>query len=238
MHVDLRLGEHQRYALPAPAARHARQVLRLKPGEPLTLFDGTGGEFEAQVLASDRDRVLVETGSFRPIERESRLRLHLGQALARGERMDFAVQKAVELGASAISPVVTERCVVKLTAERGERRVAHWRAVAAGACEQCGRNRVPPIERPCRLGDWLPRTEAELKLVLDPDAPRRLGDLTFEGDSVCLLIGPEGGLSPPEIHAARHFEFISVALGPRTLRTETAAVTALAAIQLRWGDLG
>jgi 16S rRNA (uracil1498-N3)-methyltransferase len=230
-----------RVELSPGAARHAARVLRLGPGDALTLFDGTGGEYACRVHSRDRDTLAAEVLSRRGVERESPLDLTLAQALQAGEKMDLTVQKAVELGARRIVPVTTRRSVVRLDGERARKRVAHWRAVAASACEQCGRNRVPEVADLADLARWLERPPAgakPLSLMLEPEASLTLDALPPPGAaaSVELLIGAEGGFTPEETELALSAGFIAVRLGPRVLRTETAGLAALAAIQCLWGD--
>ena len=219
------------------AARHVARVLRLRSGAPVLLFDGRGGEYAARIAGVQGPEVRVRIESHAETERESPLRIVLGQALARGERMDFAIQKAVELGAAAIQPLATARCVVRLKGERETRRREHWQAVAAGACEQCGRNTVPAVHAPIELGEWLARGQGQAGLVLDPLGGEALTALPPPAGELRLLIGPEGGLTEDELAAARKAGFRAVRLGPRVLRAETAPVAAIAALQVLWGDL-
>lgn len=227
--------------LPEDAARHAVRVLRLREGAGLTLFDGAGGEVDACITAVARDRVTVRVEIRRELERESALTLTLVQALQSGDKMDMTVQKAVELGVSRIVPVASRRSVLRLEGERAQRRAAHWRAVAISACEQCGRNRVPVIEEIISLERWLalpPVAPEGLRLMLAPEAAHALLGLTppRAGQPLELLIGAEGGLAPEEMAAAKAAGFEGVRLGPRVLRTETAGMAAMAAIQAVWGD--
>lgn len=222
--------------LPEPVARHAVRVLRLGVGAPLTLFDGRGGEYPAQIERIERDRVFAELGAWVEIERESPLSLTLVQALQAGDKMDFTVQKAVELGVSHVVPVESRRSVLRLAGERAAKRVAHWQGVVASACEQCGRNQVPLVAPVEKLENWLSRPSGGvLRLMLSPDAEGTLVDLPPAKD-VQLLIGAEGGLDPQEELAARQAGFVPVRMGPRVLRTETAGLTALAVLQALWGD--
>lgn len=218
------------------AANHVARVLRLPPGAPLILFNGEGGEFEARIETVDKRRVTVRVGNHNPRECEPPLDLWLAQGISRGERMDYTVQKAVELGVSRIIPLFTERCGVQLGGERLDKRVQHWQAVAVSACEQSGRNRVPEIAAPRALHEWLTEPAAGLVLVLDPEADNTLGPLPVPAGPVSLLIGPEGGLTDHEILLAKQTGYTGLRLGPRILRTETAAVAALAALLTRWGD--
>jgi len=222
--------------LPAPVARHAVRVLRLPPGAAVVLFDGRGGEYDARIERIERDRVVAALGAWRDVERESGLAVTLIQAVQAGEKMDYTVQKAVELGVSQIVPVDSRRSVTRLSGERAARRVAHWQGVAAAACEQCGRNQVPQLAPLERLENWLARpASGTLRLILAPDAEQALVDLPPVTD-VQMLIGAEGGLDPQEIVAAQQVGFKAVRMGPRILRTETAGLAALAAMQALWGD--
>lgn len=230
------LSQGARIELPEPVARHAVRVLRLPPGAAMTLFDGRGGEYPAIIERIEKDRVFAELGAWCDSERESPLAVTLVQAVQAGEKMDFTIQKAVELGVTGIVPVDSRRSVVRLTGERAGKRVAHWQGVAASACEQCGRNQVPLVAPLERLDQWLARPAGgALRLMLAPDAPNTLADLA-PAPSVQLLIGAEGGLDPQEVVAAGHAGFVPVRLGPRVLRTETAGLAALAALQTLWGD--
>ena len=219
---------------PAPS-RHLARALRLGVGDTLTLFDGRGGEYPATITAVARNHVAVRTGSCADGLPESPLRVHLGIALSRGERMDWVMQKSTELGVGAITPLYTARTEVRLDAAREEKKHTHWRQVIASACEQCGRCALPELHTPTRLADWLPSTEADLKLLLHP---RGSSDFdTGPPRRIALLAGPEGGLSDEEVEAAVAAGFHSLRLGPRVLRTETAPLAALAVLQARWGDL-
>ncbi len=223
-------------ALPEGAAAHAARVLRLVAGDALTLFDGRGGEYAARIAAVRKSGVDAEVLAFHERECESPLAIRLVQALQAGDKMDLTVQKAVELGVAAIQPVASRRSVVRLDGERAVRRVAHWQGVAASACEQCGRNRVPDVAAIEPLDRWLARpAEAPLRLMLSPEAGLTLQALP-PARSLELLIGAEGGLDPREVAMAEAAGFVGVRLGPRVLRTETAGLAALAAIQTLWGD--
>jgi 16S rRNA (uracil1498-N3)-methyltransferase len=239
----LPLAAGTRVELSPSAARHAGKVLRLSPGDVLTLFDGVGGEYACCIDSCGRDTVAAEVLSWRDVERESPVDLTLAQGLQAGEKMDLTVQKAVELGARRIVPLATRRSVVRLDGERARKRVVHWRAVAVSACEQCGRNRVPEVADLTDLARWLarPLTSAKtLRLMLDPDASLTLDALPRPDAAmgVELLIGAEGGLTPEETALALSAGFVAIRLGPRVLRTETAGLAALAAIQCLWGDFG
>ena len=239
-HYQGRLGNGSEVRLHADAAHHAIRVLRLAIGEPVVLFDGRGGEFEARITRIDRGEVSVKTGAHRDTERESRLHVVLVQGLSSGDRMDITLQKAVELGVAAMQPVATERSVVKLKDERAQRRLEHWQNLIVSACEQCGRNRVPEVFPVLDFADWLaqlsPTSPVEqARLLLSPAADQALKALQ-PPERIMLLIGPEGGLSPVEMQLAQSRGFRAARLGPRVLRTETAALAALSAIQALWGD--
>ena len=223
--------------LPPEAANYVGRVLRLRSGDPVTLFNGRGGEWEARVGEGSRGHFVVEVGEHRARESESPLAVTLGLGISRGERMDFGLQKAVELGVAEVVLLVTERCVVQLDAERALSRRAHWHRVMASACEQCGRNRLPRLGEVAGVADWLGAAGSGARLVLSPVAEAALSDLPRPQGTVTLLIGPEGGLAPAELALAAHWGFTPLRLGPRILRTETAVVAALAALQACWGDL-
>lgn len=236
-----KLGSGADVHLPPEAAHHAARVLRLAVGEPVVLFNGRGGEFEAHITRLDRGEVWVKTGVYHDRGRESPLDIVLGQGLSSGDRMDLTLQKAVELGVGAIQPLATERSIVKLSGERARRRAEHWQNLVIAACEQCGRNQVPTVAELLRFDEWLaamgPRPAAdELRLLMSPDAQQSLKSLPSPPRRIVMLAGPEGGLSPQEAALAQTFGFMPVRLGPRVLRTETAALAALAAMQALWGD--
>ncbi|GAB4174657.1 MAG: 16S rRNA (uracil(1498)-N(3))-methyltransferase [Rhodocyclaceae bacterium] len=224
--------------LPEAAAHHAGRVLRLAPGDAVCVFDGRGGEYAGRIDGGGRElrcRILAHD----PIEREAPVAITLVQALPSGERMDWLVQKAVELGVAAIVPVLAERCVVRLSGERAARRRAHWRQIAVSACEQCGRNRIPEVAPVVALGDFLAESgkPGDLRLLLDPQAGRSLRTLPATAPmGVVLLAGPEGGFVEAERRAAAECGFRALTLGPRVLRAETAGLAATAALLARWGD--
>jgi 16S rRNA (uracil1498-N3)-methyltransferase len=240
-YVPDKLGGGAEVRLPADTAHHAIRVLRLGVGDPIVLFDGLGGEYQATIHRINANGVVARTGPFVDRSAESPIELVLAQGISSGERMDFTIQKAVELGIAAIQPLATERSVTRLTPERAARKSAHWRRLAVAACEQSGRNRLVSVTEPQRCSDWLGQLNQEpgpdaMRIVLSPDAKHGIADLPQWVASVILLAGPEGGLSPNEVDAARRRGFQPIRLGPRILRTETAALAALAAMQLRWGD--
>jgi len=224
----------QTLTLPDAAAHHALRVVRLGAGDALTLFTGAGGEYAATISAAGKRGATVRIEAFEPVERESPLTITLVQAVAANDAMDHAVRKATELGAAAIQPLVTERSAPLPPGERRDRRLAHWRQVAVAACEQCGRNRVPEIFAAVALSDWLGAWRWG-GVVFAPDGEQSLA--TVPAAPSALLIGPEGGLAPGEIATARAAGFIVARLGPRVLRTETAGMAALTAVNALWGDL-
>lgn len=231
------LQENTVIQLDEAATHHVARVMRAKVGDTLFLFNGTGGEYESEISKIDKKTVTVKIKTFIDRDVESPLELYLAQGISRGEKMDYTIQKAVELGVKKIIPLFTERCNVKLDDDRKEKRIQHWRSIVVGACEQSGRNKVPEILPPQSLTAWMKNTEADLKFVLAPQATRKLSEINFEKNSrVVLLIGPEGGLSDEEIHCATQNGFLSLSLGPRILRTETAAVAAISVLQCVAGD--
>lgn len=231
------LGAGSRLALPEDRAHYLRQVLRLRPGDELWVFNGDGMDYRAQVTRTARHHVELALGSPRPGLPEPHLQVTLGLGISKGERMDLAVQKCVELGVARISPLVSDFTQVRLSPERAGQRVRHWQGVAASACEQSGRARVPAIDAPRALQAWLPEHEGD-RLVLVPGSTVPMGGETVSGNTLTLLVGPEGGLSETEVRAAQGAGFRGVSLGPRVLRTETAALACVTAAQLLWGDLG
>lgn len=229
--APLSLGQHE---LPETQAHYIGRVLRHAVGDKVQLFDGSGLEYVGELTDVGKKNVRVELREQHSGQPVSPLHIHLGQGLSRGERMDWAIQKATELGANEISLIVSERCEVRLKDERADKRLAHWRQVAISACEQCGRSVVPIIHPPINLNQWLSQTTAELRLVLHPVAEPWTSHPRPE--SLAFLIGPEGGLSDNEVSLAKTHGFHAARLGPRVLRTETAPVVALSVAQQLWGD--
>lgn len=229
--APLSIGQHE---LPETQAHYIGRVLRMAPGASVQLFDGSGQEYQGELIEVGKKQVRVELRQQLAGLPESHLRIHLGQGLSRGERMDWAIQKAVELGVKEITPIISERCEVRLKDERADKRLAHWRQIAISACEQCGRSVIPVIHPPTSLAQWI-AVEAELKLVLHPVA-EPLSDHQ-RPETLAFLIGPEGGLSDAEVEQAHSAGFQPARLGPRVLRTETAPVVALSVAQQLWGDL-
>ncbi len=220
----------------AVQAHHVIHVLRLQAGALLTLFDGRGNEYPAQIKRIDKSGLTLTVSAAREVSRESPLTVILAQGVSSGERMDYTVQKCVELGVSAIQPLITQRSVVRLNSERAEKRVAHWQAIAASACEQCGRNQLPQVLPVQPLMKWLGSPMNGARYLLSPRSDTRLRDIERPQGALTLLIGPEGGWNVEETAAANLAGFVPLTLGPRVLRTETAAPAALAALQALWGD--
>jgi len=239
IYVDEPLASGAELTLPAQAAHHVARVLRLRAGQTLTLFNGDGGEYAAVIRSAGGRRVAVDIGEHRRVERESPLDITLVQAISRGRHMDYTLQKAVELGIRRVVPVFSDHGQVRLDDRRRQARLEHWHGVVIAACEQSGRDRLPVVEEPIRFGDWLGTiVEEQWCLLLDPAADRRLRDLPAPGSGIALVAGPEGGFSEAEREAARQSGCIAIGLGPRVLRTETAAPAAITACQALWGDLG
>jgi 16S rRNA (uracil1498-N3)-methyltransferase len=229
--APLSFGRHE---LPEAQAHYIGRVLRHTIGDAVQLFDGSGHEYLGELIEVGKKNVRVELREVFTGQAESPLQIHLGQGLSRGERMDWAIQKATELGVTEISLIVSERCEVRLKDERAGKRMVHWRQVAISACEQCGRSVLPIIHPPITLTDWLSQVSADLKLVLHPVSEPWASHP--HPKSLAFLIGPEGGLNDKEVALAKTHGFHAARLGPRVLRSETAPVVALSVAQQLWGD--
>ena len=219
------------------AIAHLIRVLRLPEHSPIILFNGDGNDYHATLCNVSKKSAQAAINQVEEKRAESPLNIHLGQGISRGDRMDFTLQKSVELGVNTITPLFTERCGVKLNKERLAKKVEQWQKIVISACEQCGRSAIPEVKEPITLTEWLAQQTDALKLNLHPKAEHSIMSLPIENQRVRLLIGPEGGLSDDEINQASQANFIDVLLGPRILRTETAALTAITALQCRYGDL-
>ena len=232
----LRLGAT--FELPQNAAHHAHRVLRLRVNDPVQVFDGEGNAIDARIGEINGKQVVLHELQTCMAEAASLLRITLAQAMCGSEKMDWVVQKATELGAAEIQPVQTQRSVAKLSSERAEKRTAHWCSVAVAACEQCGRNVLPQIHAPQDFGAWLARMRGapEAKFILLPEGAAALHKLPPPQSGVTLLVGPEGGFSEDEVKMAQLAGFTPIRLGRRVLRTETAAIAGMAALQTLWGD--
>jgi 16S rRNA (uracil1498-N3)-methyltransferase len=236
-YCNAKLGPGVQLDLPDNAAHHASRVLRLKTGDEAILFNGDGTDYRVELLRVGKEGVTAKITKWTTVDRESSLQVTLAQAISSGDRMDFTLQKAVELGVCAVQPLAAERSVVKLSGERAEKRRDHWQNVVISACEQSGRAVIPAVAAPTPLMNWLGKMpEFTLKLMLSPTAELTLHDLPKPDGNICLLIGCEGGFAPPEVNAAESAGFIPTRLGARVLRTETAALAALSAMQTLWGD--
>lgn len=222
---------------------HITRVLRLRKGDSITLFNGKGGEFSARIESITNSQVTALIESFHDEDRESPLTIELAQALCANEKMDWIIQKAVELGVNRIQPIVTERCVIQLSSERANKRLEHWKKIIISACEQSGRNYLPDIFPLVSLPSWLSQKKSEnnpqeMRLMLSPTANEHLKKITrpANNDSITLIIGPEGGFSPAEELSIAHCGYNAIRLGNRILRTETAGLAAIASLQTLWGD--
>lgn len=220
---------------PGPSA-HIARALRMRVGDSVVLFNGEGGEYNSSILALEKKFVQLQTGEYNEREVESPLHLVLGIAISRGDRMDWIIQKATELGVAGITPLMTERTEVKLKGERAQKKDAHWRQVIISACEQCGRNRLPALNSLIDISEWLPGVDAQRKFVLH-HRDTAAGKREQQPESAAIVVGPEGGLSDREIAIAGDWGFEALTLGPRVLRTETAPLAAIAILQSRWGDM-
>jgi 16S rRNA (uracil1498-N3)-methyltransferase len=224
-------------ALDEDAAGHIARVLRMQVGDKVSLFNGHGGEFLCELSEVSKKNVVALPVEFNDRNCESPLKIHLGQGISRGDKMDFTIQKAVELGITEITPLFTTRCGVKLSGERLAKKHAQWQKIAIAAAEQSGRNSITTVHTPIDINTWLAQTSDELKLTLHPRAEHCIKTLPAPNNGVRFIVGPEGGFTDEEMHATSEQGFIDVRLGPRVLRTETAALTVLSALQLQFGDL-
>ena len=219
------------------AFNHLIRVLRMKRGEEIILFDGSNHITPAVIHEINKKSVTVKTATTILDNRESPLNIHLGQVISRGEKMEFTIQKSVELGVSSITPLLSERCGVKLDEERMNKKVQQWQKIVISACEQSGRNVIPTINPVMKLENWCANLTSQLRLNLHPNAQHGIKHLSNDKNDISLLIGPEGGLSDAEINMTHQYDFTDILLGPRILRTETAALTAITALQVHLGDL-
>lgn len=235
--VEQSLAENTTLTLETEAAHYLRNVLRLKKGFELTVFNGQGGEYKATVIEVHRKAVRLEVNEWRDVDLESRLSIELGLSVSRGERMDVAIQKATELGAASITPVLTQHCVVKLNEDRRLQRHQHWQNIIYRACEQCGRNVPPLLNVATGLAPWLAGDLAPSRIIFEPGKSETLKTYPEPTGGVAVLIGPEGGFSVQEVVDAQNAQFNALGFGPRVVRNETAAIAAIAAMQVLWGDM-
>jgi len=224
-----------RIELDSQSATHLLRVLRLNEGDSVRLFNGDGNEYCGVLCDVQKKGAAVQVGEILRSDATAPLNLHLGQVVSKGERMDFTIQKATELGICEITPLWSERCEVRLKGERLEKKMEHWQKVAISACEQCGRNRIPQIHEPRCFADWAASVPADLRFLLHPRDQKALRDYPAPA-TLALLVGPEGGFSDREVEQALAAGFAGLTLGPRVLRTETAALAALSVFQYQWGD--
>jgi 16S rRNA (uracil1498-N3)-methyltransferase len=238
VHVDTALATGARIALPENAGAHLVRVLRMREGDACVLFNGDGHDYDARLLAANKRGVEAEVIGVRSVDNESPLRIVLLQGIARGEKMDLILQKATELGVQAIAPVFADRTEVRLDGERLEKRMAHWRSVVVSACEQSGRARIPDVLAACGLAEAAAALAVDaLRLTLDPQGDDRFETLAPTQSEIVIGIGPEGGWSQKDRDILRLHGFRGLRLGPRVLRTETAGLAAIAALQAKFGDL-
>lgn len=223
--------------LSADATNHIANVLRLKIGHPIVLFNGDGNEYSAELVEVQKRKVVAQVDAKLGISVESPLSIHLGQGISRGDRMDLVLQKSTELGVTEITPLLTARCGVKLDQQRWQKKYQQWQKILISACEQCGRNSLPLLHPPTSIDDWLRQSTQQLRLTLNPRAEAQLRQLNIPKEGVRLLIGPEGGLTEQEVYLGEENGFNSIKMGPRILRTETAAIAVISALQAQFGDL-
>lgn len=231
-----KIGFNTEIILDISSSNHLLNVLRLELNSSVILFNGEGGEFTTKIIALKNHRAIIKVMNFTSKDVESPIKIHLAQGIGRGEKMDYVIQKAVELGVYKITPLFTEYCNVKLNEEKIEKRLAHWQAVIISACEQSSRNYLPQINAPQNLTNWLNQKNDSLKIVLDPKATTSLAKISAIPSEVTVLIGPEGGLSTNEIELTQKNNFKAASLGPRILRTETASLAAISVLQAKFGD--
>lgn len=229
------LNLNQATQLTEQAAIHIGRVLRMAINDDVRLFNGDGHEYLARIAAISKKTIELTPYQMSEADQPLPLGIHLGQVISKGDRMDFTLQKATELGVSQITPLISERCDVRLKGDRLEKKMQHWHKVVEAACEQCGRNRLPALLPAVHLNEWLPTVDSQCRLMLHPHQTEPLADRQ-PPSSLSLLVGPEGGFSDAETALARQYEFDGLRLGPRILRTETAALTALSVVQYQWGD--
>ncbi len=238
IYINSTIALEQTLVLSDAAAHHIQHVLRLKQGASLIIFNGEGGQYRAEITAIKRNQIILCATEYIHSNVESPLHIHLGQAISRGEKMDFTLQKSVELGVSEITPIISKRCAVKLSEQRSPKKMERWQTIIINASEQCGRSQLARLNPPIELDAWLTQLSCDYKITLSPDATHSLPQLPLTtASSIALLIGPESGLSAEEIALSEQHGFTAARLGPRILRTETAALTAISILQSQWGDL-
>ncbi|MAD57572.1 MAG: 16S rRNA (uracil(1498)-N(3))-methyltransferase [Porticoccus sp.] len=221
------------------AAKHIGTVLRLNPGKFVTIFNGEGGEFKSTITKVKRNKITLLVGEHVKTTNESPLKIHLGIGISRGDRMDTVIQKSTEVGVTEITPLFTERVGVKLENDKLQNRLTHWQKVCISACEQSHRTKIPIINSPKKIKDWIQSVSAQKKMMLDPKGKKQISTLKNDKSivDISLLIGPEGGFSISEVEIAKNYKFDQISLGPRILRTETAPTVAISVFQSIWGDI-
>jgi 16S rRNA (uracil1498-N3)-methyltransferase len=237
VYVETNLTARNVITISDDSFHHLSHVLKHREGDTIHAFDGNGGYFESTIISRDKRSITVRPEVFVKDNRESDLKLTLAQGISRGQKMDFTIQKAVELGIYIFVPIMTGRSNVKLDNERSDKRLKHWRKIIINACEQCGRNILPTILEPVTLEEWLAIDTNAMRLVLDHRSGKSISELEQKGGDISLICGPEGGLNDNELKLCHSSGYDSVLLGPRILRTETAAISALAIFQSKWGDI-
>jgi len=238
LYIDQPIVADTELEITGDRAHYLGRVLRMRVDQPLIVFDGSGGEYPAHIASISKRSVRVSVGAYSDIDRESPLSIHLLQGLSRGDRMDTIVQKTTELGVAAITPLTTDFSVVKILGNRAQKKLSHWRGISISACEQCGRNVLPRIDEPTPFKEWLGVNvgDTRSRLILKPDVSQTLDTCTELSGTICVLIGPEGGFSDVEYKLAEDLGFEAISLGPRILRTETAAIATVAGLQSLFGD--
>ncbi|MCZ6525404.1 MAG: 16S rRNA (uracil(1498)-N(3))-methyltransferase [Gammaproteobacteria bacterium] len=238
IYVDLTLEPDLRLSLPISATHHISNVLRKRIGQRISLFNGLGGSYLAEIVSIGKRHVEVRLLAFREEQRESTLHVTLAQGVSRTQHMDYTLQKAVELGVNRIVPLISEFGNVHIEDQGAEKKLQHWKKIVISACEQCGRNLVPELLSPIPLAQWLEADSNKVKLLLHPDASRGLSSIEITDQSLSILSGAQGGFSEIEVESALASDYMAIEPGPGVLRTETAAIAAISICQSRWGDMG
>ncbi|MDM7859507.1 16S rRNA (uracil(1498)-N(3))-methyltransferase [Alteromonas sp. ASW11-36] len=236
-YIAITLAADCEIELPKEVAHYIANVLRLSAEAPIVLFNGDGNEYSATLTSVSKRQAQAYIDAKLSIDVQSNLRIHLGQAVSKGERMDWVLQKATELGVSEITPVITQRCAVKLSPERWQKKSEQWQKIIQSACEQCGRNTLPTLHAPVSTAEWLKAQTSATRIIFDPSEELRMANLTLPNSEVRVFVGPEGGLTEQEVYSAKQIGYLGLSLGPRILRTETAALATISALQAMHGDL-
>lgn len=237
IYVDMEISTDAPVILPKEPANHLANVLRLKPGHPVVLFNGDGNEYSGVIQDISKKQTSIYVDARLGISVESPLQIHLAQGISKGERMDLVMQKAAELGVTEITPIITKRCPIKLNAERWDKKFQHWQKVIISGCEQCGRNQLPKLNQPLSFMEFINQSTNQIRMIMHPKAEQRIANFARTVEGFRLLIGPEGGLSDTELYQASEFGYQKILMGPRVLRTETAAIAAISILQAQFGDI-